>query len=189
MRTNQVSIKIERFHKQVPDSYPVPGYQRISVYSDSSDSLWEALSMAYAQAVNTVREWEPIAVRTDIVTNATPRRAENPVINTMSGRMLGRRYDDDCRIDYLENRLQMYRSLLYIIEHSDEITAIIKSAEDEADARRLLMEKLGFSLSLANSALLVRFQCFTKKEIREIEEDIAEMERIRAKNQAAESET
>ena len=51
MRCNQVSIKIERFGKHVPKNYPAD-VQRIHVYCDDFNSIYAALSKAYALAIN-----------------------------------------------------------------------------------------------------------------------------------------
>ena len=48
MRCNQVSISIERFGKYVPKNYPA-SVQKINVYCDDYDSIYAALSKAYAQ--------------------------------------------------------------------------------------------------------------------------------------------
>ena len=68
MRCNQVSISIERFGKHVPQDYPAD-VQRINVYCDSGDSIYAALSKAYAMAINELSEYERIGVRTDVYTN------------------------------------------------------------------------------------------------------------------------
>ena len=48
MRCNQVSIFIERFGKYVPKDYPAD-VQRINVYCDDFNSIYAALSKAYAK--------------------------------------------------------------------------------------------------------------------------------------------
>lgn len=68
MRCNQVSIFIERFGEYVPKNYP-GDVQRINVYCDDFNSIYAALSKAYAMAINELNEYESIGVRTDVRTN------------------------------------------------------------------------------------------------------------------------
>ena len=72
MRSNQVTIRIERFGKYVPKGYPAD-VQRIEVYCDDFNSIYAALSKAYALAINELAEYENIGVRTDVYTNEFSR--------------------------------------------------------------------------------------------------------------------
>ena len=58
MRTNQVSIKIERFADQVPKSYPEQT-QRITVYADANN-LYEALATAFSGVLEEVQKYENV---------------------------------------------------------------------------------------------------------------------------------
>lgn len=167
MRRNQISINICRYNSEVPQSYP-EDHQIISVYSDSNN-LFEALSSAYAKAVDTVAEWQPVAVRTDIVTNAD---------GTMSGKMLGRRYSENVQLEYIDKRLTMNRDLLFYIEHSEEILSVIKNSEDKATVKKNLEEHFGFTQQQIASILRIRFDMFTCEEVEGIKADIAEMEEV-----------
>lgn len=69
MRCNQVTINIERFGKYVPDNYP-DDVQQISVYCDDFDSIYAALSKAYALAVNELSKYEKICSTAEVSTNA-----------------------------------------------------------------------------------------------------------------------
>ena len=58
MRNNQVEIKIRRFNEEVPLSYKNDS-QIISVYADSNN-LFEALSVAYSEAIKELQNYEKI---------------------------------------------------------------------------------------------------------------------------------
>jgi hypothetical protein len=58
MRSNQVEIKIRRFGDEVPSFYN-SDKQIISVYADSNN-LFEALSVAYSEAIQKLQEYEQI---------------------------------------------------------------------------------------------------------------------------------
>lgn len=58
MRSNQVEIKIRRFGDEVSSSYD-SDKQIISVYADSNN-LFEALSVAYSEAIRKLQTYEPI---------------------------------------------------------------------------------------------------------------------------------
>lgn len=58
MRKNQVTIHMERFGDQVPKNYPLD-MQTIDIYVDSNN-IYEALSKAYAEAINQLAKYEKI---------------------------------------------------------------------------------------------------------------------------------
>ena len=58
MRSNQVEIKISRFGDEVPSAYN-NDRQIISVYADSNN-LFEALSVAYSEAIRELQKYEKI---------------------------------------------------------------------------------------------------------------------------------
>lgn len=174
MRLNQVDICIDRFGKEVPKGYPADR-QRIHVYSDSNN-LFEALSMAYAQAVNVIREWQPVAARTDITTNAD---------TSLGGKLLGRDYRDDWRLEYYKESLAMQKDLLYVIEHSEQVLGIIRQSGDKDEARRRLMAELNMDMEQVNSVFRIRFEMFTQDEIAGIKEDIEKIEQhLRSREEA-----
>lgn len=57
MRKNQVSIKIERFGKDIPDEFKELNMQVMSVYADGND-LYETLCGAFQLALNEVAKYE-----------------------------------------------------------------------------------------------------------------------------------
>ena len=58
MRKNQVEIKISRFGDEVPIGYN-KDRQIISIYADSNN-LFEALSVAYSEAIKELQKHEEI---------------------------------------------------------------------------------------------------------------------------------
>lgn len=58
MRSNQVEIKISRFGDTVPSTYN-DNRQIIKVYADSN-SLFEALSVAYSEVIKELQKYEDI---------------------------------------------------------------------------------------------------------------------------------
>lgn len=58
MRKNQVEIKISRFGDAVPSTYN-DDRQIISIYADSNN-LFEALSVAYSEAIRELQKYEEI---------------------------------------------------------------------------------------------------------------------------------
>ena len=68
MRCNQVTIKIERFGKYVPEGY-TENVQCIEVYCDDYDSIYAALSKAYAMTINKLSEYENVGCSVEVYTN------------------------------------------------------------------------------------------------------------------------
>ena len=167
MRKNQVSINIQRFGNEVPLGYPLKT-QVIRVYSDSNN-LFAALSKAYAKAINAIEEWERIAARTDISTNAEGK---------FSGLLLGRKYEENIRLEYPSDSLQMHKELLGYIEKSDLILAVIKSSVNLADARERLERELGYTQQQIQSIFRLRFELFTKEDVQKIKTVIDNLEKI-----------
>lgn len=167
MRKNQISINITRYNDEVPASYPEKR-QTINVYSDSNN-LFEALSMAYTQAVNAIREWQSVAARTDIRTN---------VDNFLSGKLLGRRYSDNVKLQFVDERLKLNKDLLFYIENSQEILQVIKESRNKCEAMIKLTEYFNFTQEQISSIFRIRFDMFTFEEIEEIKTDMKKMEDI-----------
>ena len=72
MRCNQVSINIERFGEYVPKEYP-NDVQKIHIYCDDSESIYTALSKAYAMAITTLSKYEQVVCRTEVYTNESDK--------------------------------------------------------------------------------------------------------------------
>ena len=168
MRLNQVSISITRFGREVPKDYPADR-QHISVYSDSSASVFEALSMAYCQAVNALREYQPVAARTDVSINAE---------NRLYGGLLSRRHSDTLDMEYYDKRLPMLKDLLYCLDNAEEIIGIIRRSPNRAAASATLQEQLGMTEARARAALRIRFDLFTMDEAEKVRAEVQKAEEI-----------
>lgn len=164
MRLNQISISITRFGSQVPKGYP-EDRMNVNIYTDSNN-LYAALSKAYAKAINVMEEWERVAVRCDISTNAE---------GTVFAEVLNRRYDENYELEYYDKKIEMNKKLLGYIENSTAILDVIKSSSKE-NVRNNLYEKLGYSLEEANNILRINFGMMTAEDIEAIKKEIAELE-------------
>ena len=185
MRTNQVGITIERTGEQVPEGYPKPDMklpvregrgirfeetprtEYVHIYSDSGD-LFEALSMAYAQAVNAIREWDRVPVMTEVRTNSGL---------VLTGEMLGRHFRDELQFEYTDWGERLVREQLGFVERSDEIMDVLTSSVDRVEARRRLISELSFTPHEADMVFRMDFSMFTKEAVAELRGEIADYER------------
>lgn len=178
MRCNQVTIFIERFGKYVPKNYP-GDIQRISVYADDFQSVYAALSKAYALAVDELGEYETIGVSAEVTTNEYSKfnnremRAKPP-----KGRI---KYEDDVKVDwhYLESREELCRDYIWAYEHSAEIIETIKSSTDTRDTVVSLKEKFGLSDYQVRKLLQFRFDMLMEQEYEKNREEISRIEEKR----------
>lgn len=166
MRKNQISLNITRFNDQVPKGYP-EDRQIINIYADSNN-LFAALSEAYAKAINVVEEWQSVAVRCDITTNAD---------EGIASRMLARRYDENYHLEYVDERLEMDKKLLGYIENSSAIIDVIKSSTRE-NVRTNLEEKFGYTQKEIQNILRINFAMMTAEDVEKIREEIPKFEKI-----------
>lgn len=169
MRLNQVSISITRFGPQVPKGYPKDRMD-VNIYADSGN-LYAALSKAYAKAINVIEEWERVAVRCDIATNAD---------GTVLAETLNRRYDENYELEYYDRKIEANKKLLGYIENSAAILDVIKSSRKE-DVRGNLSEKFGYTLEETNNILRINFGMMTAEDIDAIKNETAELEARLAK--------
>lgn len=72
MRTNQVTIQIERFGDSAPDG---ADRQKITVYADANN-LWEALAAATGKVYEIVKETEPLPYFGDLDARSEITREE-----------------------------------------------------------------------------------------------------------------
>lgn len=173
MRKNQITLTIRRFGDQVPKGYPMDGMD-VKVYADSNN-LYEALSKAYAKAINVMEEYERVGVRCDITTNAD---------ETISARLLNRRYNENSRLDYVDDCLDMDEKLLGYLERSHEIIDVIRQSTKE-NVRNNLMEKLGYSKSEVQDILRIHFGMMTAEDVENLKEDIARLKKVIEERNAA----
>lgn len=141
MRCNQVTINIERFGEYVPENYP-ERVQRINVYCDDFNSIYAALSKAYAMAINTLSEYESVGCRTDVSTNEFSTDAEkkmsfNPV--------LARRYEEDINLEYTDSATELCNDYMWIYENIDKILSVLRTCEEHEEFSVKLKEEFGLT--------------------------------------------
>lgn len=166
MRRNQVSLTITRYNSEVPKGYP-QDRMVINIYTDSNN-LYAALSEGYAKAINVIEEWEQVAVRCDITTNAD---------ESIAAKVLNRRYSENYDLDYCDDRLEMDRQLLGYIENSTAILDVIKRSTKE-NVRANLEKELGYSQREIQNILRINFGMMTSEDVKEIKNDILKLEKI-----------
>lgn len=157
MRKNQVSIRIERFGEAVPESYP-KGSQRIEVYCDDHNSIYAALSKAYALAVNELAEHEPICVRTDVYTNefsGSKGDLEAALPKAFN------KYELDSKIQYTDTSKKLREDQLWTWEHIGEILEIIQKSEDKNQLSVSLKEKYALTDYQIKKILQTRLDMLT----------------------------
>lgn len=137
MRKNQITIRIERFGEAVPDSYPKES-QRIEVYCDDHNSIYAALSKAYALAINELAEYDSICVRTDVYTNefsGSKADLEAALPKAFN------QYELDPKIQYTDTNKKLKKDQQWVWEHMSELLEIIQRCEDKAQLSVALREK------------------------------------------------
>lgn len=173
MRCNQVSISIERFGEFVPEDYPAD-VQRIKVYCDDFQSVYAALSKAYAMAVNELAQYERIGVRTDVYTNEFSETDQGEMRSTLPKRKT--KYEEDVNLQYTDTNLQLYKDLVWTYEHSGEIMDVIKQCEDEGGMKEALKERFGLNEYQIRKLSQIRLEMLTAKAYQFYKEEIEKME-------------
>lgn len=172
MRCNQVSIFIERFGKYVPKDYP-GDIQRISVYVDDFNSIYAALSKAYALAIDELAEYETIGARADVSTNEFAKADYREMHGQIpQGR---RRHEDDINWEYNDSRLKLCEDCIWVYEHYEEIIEVIKSSKDIRDAKIALKEKFGISDYQIKKILQFRVDMLTEQDYQGYQEEVAKI--------------
>lgn len=161
MRCNQVSINIERFGKYVPENYPAD-VQRIYVYCDDFQSIYAALSKAYALAINELAEYEQIGARTDVYTNEFSRED----YREMHGALLEtkRKYEDDVNLQYRDADLQLCEDRIWVYENAEKILEVLKECEDNDGIEAALKDSFQLSDYQIRKLSQMRLDMLTKQE-------------------------
>lgn len=141
MRCNQVSIDIERFGKFVPEGYP-DNVQRIHVYCDDFNSIYAALSKAYAMAINTLSEHEAVGCRTDVSTNEF---VSDGLQNLYNVPVLARRYEDDINLEYTDSARELCNDQMWIYENADKILEVLRTCKERDEFSVRLKEEFGLT--------------------------------------------
>lgn len=171
MRCNQVSIDIERFGKYVPENYPAD-VQRIHVYCDDFNSIYAALSKAYALAINELAEYERIGARTDVYTNEFSRvdyREMNGALPETK-----RKYEEDVNLQYYNTDIELCEDRIWVYEHADEILETLRECEDQETVSAKLKDKFGLNDYQIRKLSQMRFDMLTKAEYLETKKKMAE---------------
>lgn len=183
MRCNQVSIFIERFGEYVPKNYPGDA-QRINVYCDDFNSIYAALSKAYAMAINELNEYESIGVRTDVRTNEFAANDYREM-----KQKLGRdknKYEEDIKFEYYDSSIKLHKDFIWTYEHSAEIMEIIQCCDNAKDVELALKEKFDLTDYQAHKIAQIRLDMLSKAKYETAKEEVERMEN-RAKNLPPES--
>lgn len=169
MRCNQVSIDIERFGKYVPKSYPAE-VQRIHVYCDDFNSIYAALSKAYALAVNELAEYERIGCRTDVYTN----EFSSGDYREMHGALIEdkRKYEDDVDLQYYDTDIQLCEDRIWVYENAEKILDVLKSCKDGACLNAELKEAFGLNDYQIRKLSQMRLDMMTREEYEEAKEKL-----------------
>lgn len=183
MRCNQVSIFIERFGEYVPKNYP-GDVQRINVYCDDFNSIYAALSKAYAMAINELNEYESIGVRTDVRTNEFAAN-DYREMKQKSGRDKNK-YEEDIKFEYYDSSIKLHKDFIWTYEHSAEIMEIIQNCSNAKDVELALKEKFDLTDYQARKIAQIRLDMLSKAKYESAKEEVERMEN-RAKNLPPES--
>ncbi len=172
MRCNQVSISIERFGKYVPKDYPAD-VQRISVYCDDGQSVYAALSKAYAMAVNELNEYENIGARANVFTNEFSYVDYRKMNGTIPKSR--RSYDEDFDLEYWDSILPLLKDYAWVYEHSGEIMEVIKSSGKE-DVVPALRERFALDEVQVRKLMQIRMDMLDRDNYEKVCREIEHLE-------------
>ena len=172
MRCNQVSIFIERFGKYVPKDYPAD-VQRISVYCDDGQSVYAALSKAYAMAVNELNEYESIGARANVSTNEFSYVDYREMHGTIPKSR--RSYDEDFDLEYGDTRLPLLKDYAWVYEHGGEIMEVIKSSGKE-DVVPALRERFALDEVQVRKLMQIRMDMLDRDNYEKVCREIEHLE-------------
>lgn len=158
MRCNQVTINIERFGKYVPENYP-ERVQRINVYCDDFNSVYAALSKAYAMAINTLSEYESVGCRTDVSTNEFMSDDERNLYHTP---IIARRYEEDINLEYTDSAIELCNDHMWIYENMDKILSVLRTCTEREEFAIKLKEEFGLSDYQIKKLSQVRLEMLTE---------------------------
>lgn len=160
MRCNQVTIFIERFGEYVPKNYPAD-VQRIQVYCDDYDSIYAALSKAYALAINELAEYENIGARTDVYTNEFSRTD----YREMHGALLDikREYENDVNLQYTDTNIKLCEDRIWVYENAKSILEVLCECEDSDEVSAKLKDSFGMDDYQIRKLKQMRFDMLTKE--------------------------
>lgn len=183
MRCNQVTINIERFGKYVPKDYPAD-VQKICVYCDDFNSIYAALSKAYALAINELAEYESIGVRTDVYTNEFSRADYREMYSALPE--IKRDYEDDVNLQYYNTDLQLCEDRIWVYENASAILEALKACEDSDAMSAKLKDEFGLNNYQIRKLSQMRFDMMTKAEYEQLKEKIEILKAAQSNNNRSE---
>lgn len=169
MRCNQVTINIERFGKYVPEAYPAD-VQRIHVYCDDFQSVYAALSKAYALVINELNEYESIGVRTDVYTNEFSHVNDRKLHGTIPLRR--QRYEEDVSWQYQDSTLEFLNDYVWAYENSDKLLEAIKNCKETDSFIPLLKEQFGLNDIQIRKLSQMRLDMLTRERYEQAKKEI-----------------
>lgn len=169
MRSNQVTIRIDRFGKYVPKGYPAD-VQRIEVYCDDFNSIYAALSKAYALAINELAEYENIGVRTDVYTNEFSKEDYHEMRGALS--KTKRKYEDDFNVQYYDTNQQLCEDHIWVYENAESILEVLRTCEDVDVVAAKLKDRFGLNDYQIRKLSQMRFDMLTKQEYLEAKQKV-----------------
>lgn len=169
MRCNQVSISIERFGKYVPENYPAD-VQKIHVYCDDFNSVYAALSKAYALAINELAEYESIGCRTDVYTNEFSRADYREMNGILP--LVKRKYEDDINLQYYDTDLQLCKDRIWVYENADAILEVLRECDDADSVVPKLKERFNLDDYQIRKLSQMRMDMLTKEEYLDAKEKV-----------------
>ncbi len=179
MRCNQVSINIERFGKYVPESYP-GDVQRIKVYCDDYNSIYVALSKAYALAVNELAEHERVGVRTDVYTNEFSNMNYFEMHAALP--QSKRKFEEDVNLEYYDTDIELCKLLIWAYEHTDAMIEVIRYSQDKENYNTELKENFGLNEYQIRKLSQIRLDMLTKENYLATKEKAKKMQEIQRMN-------
>lgn len=169
MRCNQVSINIERFGKYVPQNYPVD-VQRIEVYVDDFDSIYAALSKAYALVINELAEYENIGCRADVYTNEFSGEDYREMHGILAKNR--RKFEDDVNLQYYDTAVRLCEEQIWVYENSERILKVLRECDTAESMKVKLKEAFGFDDYKIKKLSQIRFDMLTKEVYDEAKEKL-----------------
>ncbi|MDE7036800.1 MAG: hypothetical protein K2O98_02325 [Lachnospiraceae bacterium] len=143
------------------------------MYVDDFQSIYAALSKAYALAVDELAEYEQIGARADVSTNEYFSSDYRVMHGTLpKGR---RRYEEDVNWQYGDSRLELCEDYIWVYEHSAEILEVIKKSKDNMDVTASLKETFNLSDYQVKKLLQIRFDMLTEQEYKNYKEEVAKI--------------
>ena len=173
MRCNQVTIDIERFGEYVPSNYP-SNVQKIRVYVDDFNSIYAALSKAYALAINELSEYEKIGARSDVYTNEFSKGSHQKMHGTIIESK--NKYEQDENIHYIDTNIELCKDRIWIYENAESILTTLRECEGTKDFVTVLKDKFDLTDYQIRKISQIRFDMMTKYEYEQTKQKLEELE-------------